>query len=105
MMEDFRDYAKRTANERNENSGKDKKNGASGNAGGLYETVSRLAKNFDGKSQNDLLRAIFAEAEKGKRAGTLTNAEIDNFVALLSPALDGKKRAYLRKIAEDIKKI
>ena len=104
-MEDFKNYAKRAGNESNANSGKDKKNGAGVNAGGLYETVSRLAKNFDGKSQNDLIRAIFAEAERGKRAGTLTNAEIDNFVALLSPALDGKKRVYLRKIAEDIKKI
>lgn len=100
-MEDFKNYAKRAGNESNANSGKQNASGT----GGLYETVSRLAKNFDGKSQNDLLRAIFAEAEKGKRAGTLTNAEIDNFVALLSPALDAKKRAYLRKIAEDIKKI
>ena len=67
--------------------------------------MSRLAKNFDGKSQNDLLRAVYKEAEKGKRAGTLTNAEIDRFVAMLSPVLDGKKRAYLIKIAEELKKI
>ena len=94
-MEDFREYSK--------NAGKGEKGNANG--GGLFETVSRIAKNFDGKSQNDLIRAIFKEAEKGKRAGTLTNAEIDNFVALLSPALDFKKRAYLNKIAEDLKKI
>ena len=98
-MEDFRNYAK--------NSGKNSDNGSKNtkSGGGLYETVSKIAKNFDGKSQNDLLREIFKEAEKGKRAGTLTNAEIDNFVALLSPVLDAKKRAYLLKIAEDLKKI
>ncbi len=71
----------------------------------LYDTVTKIAKSFDGKSQKDLLRAIFAEAEKGKKAGTLSNAEIDNFVALLSPALDQKKRKYLLKIAEELKKI
>ena len=75
-MEDFNNYAKNF-------SGKTKNGGASGTngAGGLFETVTRLAKKFDGKNQNDLLRAIYSEAEKGKRAGTLSNADIDNFVA------------------------
>ena len=94
-MEDFNNYAK--------NAGKNSENGKNGN--NLFQTVSRIAKDFDGKNKNDLLRAIYAEAEKGKRAGTLSNAEIDGFVALLSPALDDKKRGYLKKIAEELKKI
>ncbi len=93
-MRDFNDYAK--------NAGGDNKN-AAGN--GLFETVSRIAKNFDGKGEKDLLRAIFKEAEKNKRAGTLSNAEIDGFVSLLSPALDDRKRKYLKKIVEELKKI
>ena len=95
-MEDFNNYAKNAG----KNSDKTKKG-----AGGIFETVTKIAKDFDGKNQNDLLRAIYREAEKGKRAGTLSNAEIDGFVTLLSPALDDKKRKYLRKIAEDLKKI
>lgn len=95
-MEDFNEYAK-TADSR-------KKTDAQG-AGNLFDTVRKLAQRFDGKSTNDLIRAIYAEAEKGKRAGTLTNADIDNFAAFLSPALDEKKRRYLKKIAEDLKKI
>ena len=95
-MEDFNNYAK--------NAGKNADNSKNG-AGGLFEAVKKIAKDFDGKNQNDLLRAIYREAEKGKRAGTLSNAEIDGFVALLSPALDEKKRKYLRKIAEELKKI
>lgn len=96
-MEDFNNYAKHAQKSggKNENAG----------GGGLFETVSRLSKQFDGKSQNELLRAIYKEAENRKRAGTLNNAEIDGFVALLSPALDAKKRGYLIKIAEDLKKI
>lgn len=97
-MEDFKNYAK--------NAGQNPKNtNGKSSSGGIYETVFRLAKKYDGKSQNELLRAIFEEAEKRKRAGTLTNAEIDNFVALLSPILDAKKRSYLNKIAADLKKI
>ena len=95
-MEDFNNYAK--------NVGKNPENGGKG-AGGLFETVSRIAKDFDGKNQNDLIRAIYKDAERGKRAGTLTNADIDGFVSLLSPALDGKKRLYLKRIAEELKKI
>lgn len=94
-MEDFNNYAKNSEN-----------NGGMKNAGGgLFETVSRISKQFDGKSTDELLRAIYNEAKARKRAGTLTNAEIDGFVAMLSPALDAKKRKYLLKVAEDLKKI
>lgn len=96
-MQDFNNYAK------NAESGE--KNKSAGGTNGLFQTVSRIAKNFDGKSEKDLLRAIYKEAEKNKRAGMLTNSEIDGFVALLSPALDDKKRKYLKKIAEELKKI
>ncbi len=97
-MEDFSSYAK--------NAGKKPESGNTNTgSNGLFDTVSRIAKNFDGKNQNDLLRAIYREAEKGKRAGTLSNAEIDGFVNLLSPALDDRKRKYLKKIAEELKKI
>ena len=91
-MEDFNNYAK------NHTSSEKK-------GGGLFETVSRISKQFDGKSTDELLRAIYKEAETRKRAGTLSNAEIDGFVAMLSPALDAVKRRYLIKIAEDLKKI
>ena len=108
-MEDFNNYAKRASASGNVHGGKDAsytKSGKNANgSGGLFETVTKIAKNFDGKNTNDLLRAIYSEAEKGKRAGTLSNAEIDGFVTLLSPALDEKKRKYLKKIAEDLKKI
>ncbi|MBO4252059.1 MAG: hypothetical protein J5911_05320 [Clostridia bacterium] len=98
-MEDFNSYAKNFGS-----------SGGAGfsdgkNGGGLFETVSRIAKQFDGKGTDELLRAIYDEAKSRKKAGTLTNAEIDGFVAMLSPALDSKKRRYLQKIAEDLKKI
>ena len=103
-MQNFNEYA-RSAGDRNGKNDAGGKSGATGGSGGLFETVSRLSREFDGKSQKDLLRAIYKEAEKNKRAGILTNAEIDNFVAVLSQILDDKKRGYLKKIAEELKKI
>ena len=60
---------------------------------------------FDGKNGNDLLRAVYAEAERGKKNGTLSNADLDKFAATLSPLLDEKKMALLKKVVADLKKI
>ena len=85
-------------------------NGFSGNLGNngqvdLFKLVTMLAQKYDGKNQNELLKAVYQEAEKGKRNGTLTNEQIDTFVAVLSPVLDDKKRKLLKKIANELKKI
>ena len=71
----------------------------------LLNLVKNLSKKFDGKSQNDLLKAIYAEAVKGKQNGTLTNEQIENFKVMLYPFLDDKKRKYLDKVVEEIKRI
>ena len=73
--------------------------------GNIFALVNSLAKKFDGKSQNELLSAIYKEAKSGKQKGTLSNSDIDNFVNTLSPFLDGKKRELLNKVAKELKKI
>lgn len=88
-MEDFNEYAKKETPDKNN----------------IIEKVTEIAKKFDGKSQNDLLKAIYIEAEKGKRAGTLSNAELDGFANFLAPMLDDKKRKMLYKVVEKLKEI
>ena len=58
------------------------------NTDNLSEMISALAGKYNGAS----------EAE-------LSNADIDRFAAMLSPMLDEKKRAYLKKIVAELKKI
>ncbi len=96
-MEDFNSFVN---NEKNK-----KREAPNGMDKNLYNLVSSLAGKFDGKSQNDLIKAIYQEAKKGKQQGTLSNADIDNFVGMLSPLLDDKKRKMLNKIADELKKI
>ena len=99
-MEDFNSYAKR--------SGDDKATDKMGNGNSqqsLINLVSSLAAKYDGKNTNELIKAVYEEAKKGKRQGTLTNKDIDNFSAMLSPMLDDKKRKMLRKIVEELKNI
>ena len=87
-MEDFNTYSKNTQNPND-----------------LADMVKKLSSEFDGKSQNDLFRAIYAEAEKNKKNGTLTNEELDNFARMISPMLDQKQKNYLNKIVEKLKGI
>lgn len=92
-MEDFNEYAKRGGEQ------------TPAGGGNLFGLVNEIAKKFDGKDQNELLKAVYDEAKKGKRNGTLSNADIDNFAAMLSPVLDDKKRKLLEKIVADLKRI
>lgn len=92
-MKDFNDYVK---------NGGDNNQGVDQN---LFNMVNSLAGKFDGKSQNDLIRAIYEQAKKGKQNGTLNNAEIDNFATMLAPVLDKQKQKMLYKIVEELKRI
>ena len=95
-MKDFNEYV--------ENSKNTKKND-SANKNDIFGLANSLANKFDGKSQNELLAAIYKEAKSGKEKGTLSDNDIDNFVATISPFLNDKKRNYLNKIAKDLKNI
>ena len=92
-MQDFRNFV----NESEEKGGKGGQN--------LADLIGSLAGKYNGASEEELMKAIVKEAEKGKRNGTLSNEDIDRFVSMLSPMLDGKKRAMLNKVATELKKI
>lgn len=69
------------------------------------ELTKKIAAAYNGKSNMDVMRSILAEAEKSKRAGTLSNAEIENFYQTFSPMLDGFQRRQLRNIVDKLKEI
>ncbi len=96
-MQDFNEYAKNSENFSGCN--------ADGVDPNIIDMVTSLASRFDGKSQNELLMAIYEEARKGKMRGTLSNQDIDNFARMLSPMLDDQKRKLLNKVVKELKKI
>lgn len=84
----------------------DKKDGSkSADASDIFGLINSLSKKFDGKSQGELLAAIYKEAKKGKKNGTLKNSDIDSFAATVSPFLDETQRGYLSKIVKELKSI
>lgn len=69
------------------------------------QLTARLTQAYEGKSNVDMLKSILAEAEKSKRAGTLSNAELEEFYEAFSPMLDAFQRGALRAIVEKLKQI
>ncbi len=70
------------------------------------ETLTRrLAAAYNGKSNTAMLKSILEEAEKSKRAGTLSNAEIEKFYQSFAPMLNGFQRRQLREVVERLKNI
>lgn len=98
-MKDFKSY-----------SGEQPRNGGqnSGNTADVNNTVELakiISKAMSGKTEGQILQTILAEAERGKREGTLTNADLDNFYTALSPMLDGFKKKKLKEVIQRLKNI
>ena len=75
-------------------------------AGSSAETLTRkIAQAYNGKSNMAMLQSILNEAERSKRAGTLSNEEIENFYQSFAPMLDGIQRKRLRAVVERLKSI
>ena len=114
-MKDFKSYTQDGGNGKKNETGATGATGASGattaqsGGGANYnQTVNMaamMAKAFNGKSEGQILQTIIAQAEQGKREGTLTNADLDNFYNTLAPLLDGFKRQKLRQIIQKLKSI
>ena len=68
------------------------------------DLVKQVAGAFEGKGEADILRAIYKEAERGRKAGTLTDAELDNFYLAVAPMLDSAKRKKLEQVVAKLKK-
>ena len=95
-MEDFESYSKgKTAS---------KNNGEQSASPKIEDLVKALVGKYDGKSENDLLKAIFKEAEKGRKNGTLKDEDIDRFSSILAPLVDPLKRKKLYEVCEKLKK-
>ncbi len=65
----------------------------------------KIAAACNGKSNADMLRGILAEAEKSKRAGTLSNEEIEAFYQSFAPMLNALQKRQLRAVVEKLKQI
>ena len=109
-MKSFKEYAKQTPSPQSSSINQDKTGGtesvqAEQATMSATELANRLARSYNGKSNAAMLQNILAEAEKSKRAGTLSNAEIDAFYQSFAPMLDAAQKRKLRVVVERLKEI
>lgn len=100
-MNDFKSYSDQQP---------EKKDGTANSGGATtYNNTVELAKvltrAMNGKTEGQILSTIIAEAERGKREGTLSNADLDNFYNVLAPMLDGFKKRKLKEVITRLKSI
>lgn len=94
-MKSYKDYEKKASSVAEENLGQTD-----------AEALTRkIAAAYQGKSNATVLKSILEEAEKSKRAGTLTNDEIENFYKSFAPMLNGFQKKQLRSVVEKLKAI
>ena len=74
------------------------------NAQGAIDMVKKIAQKYHGKSEAEMLSAIFKEAKSGRESGSLTDGELDKFAAAVSPFIDKNKREKLKEIIDKLKK-
>ena len=96
-MKDFKSYS--------DESPQNTTNRSSGDINNTVELAKILSNAMTGKSERQILSTIIAEAERGKREGTLSNADLDNFYNALSPLLDGFKKKKLKEVITRLKSI
>ncbi len=84
---------------------KEQQGNAKSDALNAEQLATKIASSYNGKSNADMLRGILSEAEKSKRAGTLSNEEIDGFYQAFAPMLDSAQKKKLRAIVEKLKQI
>lgn len=92
---DFKSYVNSNANKR---SGEEQKGGMD-----YASVLSALAGKYEGASEEEIISAIIEEAEKSRRNGTLSDADIDAFANSVSPLLTPVQRKKLAKVVKFLK--
>ena len=76
-------------------------------AQGDYSDISRqfaaLSAAYEGKSADEIMKAILKEAERGRKNGTLSDGDIDNFSEMISQMLNAEQRKTLDKVVKRLK--
>ncbi|MBR3864323.1 MAG: hypothetical protein IKJ19_04325 [Clostridia bacterium] len=100
-MQKFSEYVNDSKQENTQTTKNNKSNNANMNES-AFELLKRVAAQYEGASQEDLIVAILKEAKLAKERGTLSANEIQNFVSTVSPMLSSSQRKQLDGIIEKI---
>ena len=67
--------------------------------------IMQMLNYYDKNGQDKLVQDIYANVEKQKKQGKLTNAQIEQFVKNVSPMLNQNQRQKLDEVVQQLLKI
>ena len=100
-MRDFNDFKTGDAAE---SGGFGKQQSGMNLSGNIAGQFSALASAYEGKSADEIMKAILAEAERGRKNGTLSDEDIDNFAMMIAPMINPEQQKTLEKVVKRLKK-
>ena len=68
------------------------------------DKLKGMAKQYEGKSDSEILRDLSQAVDKGKKDGTLTDEKINSIASTIAPMLNSEQRNKLNKLMQTIKK-
>ncbi len=68
----------------------------------MAKKLKEQAKQFEGKSENELINQLLASVEQGKKDGTFSDETLQQFVSNVAPMMNPEQR---KKLDELVKKI
>lgn len=69
-----------------------------------FEKLKGMAKNYEGKSDNEILKDLSTAVKKGKADGSLTDEKINNIASTIAPMLNSQQKEKLKQLMQTIKK-
>ena len=68
------------------------------------ERLKGVARQYQGKSEGELMRELKKAAAEGKSSGTLSDQKIDRFARQVAPMLNEAQKKKLARIIGELKK-
>ncbi len=69
-----------------------------------FDMLKSMAKNYEGKSENEILGEIKKTVEKGKSDGSLNDNKINEIAKQIAPMLNGDQKSKLDLLLKSLKK-
>lgn len=69
-----------------------------------FDTLKTMAKNYEGKSESEILGEIKKTVEKGKQDGSLNDNKINEIANQIAPMLNSQQKAKLDMLLKTLKK-
>ncbi len=67
------------------------------------EQLKGMAKKYEGKSENDILRDLNAAVARGKKDGTMSNEKMESIAKTIAPMLNREQKSKLDKLIKSLK--